>query len=109
MDTSAAIEILREICADYAFEPLAIYKAAGKHEWPLVAQSDADLAGQLAEGGHFLPLPKEPAALANIVEVAVVDFLLDRLSGSAHELTRGTERGYPDLEMRVGQVFLRSM
>jgi hypothetical protein len=70
-----------------------------------VAQDEADLAHQLAAGDHFLPLPKEPAALANIVEVAVVDFLLDKLSGSQCELTRGTERGYPDLEMKIGGKF----
>lgn len=102
MDTSAAVDLLRSVCADYKFEPIAIYKKAGNHDWPLMARDEDDLAGQLAVGDHFLPLPKEPAALANVVEVAVVDFLLDRLSDSQYELTRGTERGYPDLEMKVG-------
>jgi Restriction endonuclease EcoRV len=101
MDTTAAITLLRQICAGYTFEPIAIYKAGGEHEWPIVAHDEADLADQLSEGDHFLPLPKEPAALANIVEVAVVDFLLHKLAMSPYQLTRGTERGYPDLEMSV--------
>lgn len=105
MDTVAAIDLLRVICADYSFEPIAIYKIAGNHDWPVVAQDEDDLAGQLAVGDHFLPLPKEPAALANIIEVAVVDFLLDKLAGSQYELTRGTERGYPDLEMKVDDKY----
>lgn len=106
MDTASAIELLRQTCAGYEFEPIAIYKKRGAHDWPLKAANEDALAAQLAAGEHFLPLPKEPAALANIVEVAVVDFLLDKLKGAAVELTRGTERGYPDLEMKVdGKYF----
>lgn len=102
MDTSGAVELLRAVCADYVFEPIAIYKAGGTHNWPLVAGDEDQLAAVLADGGHFLPLPKEPAALANVVEVAVVDFLIERLAGRSVELVRGTERGYPDIEMSVG-------
>jgi hypothetical protein len=70
-----------------------------------VADDEKDLAAKLAAGDHFLPLPKEPAALANVIEVAVVDFVLDQLTDSAVELTRGTERGYPDLEMKVEESY----
>jgi hypothetical protein len=45
-------------------------------------------------------LPKESAALANVIEVALVDFLLDRvtsLNGATGR--RGEERSYPDLEV----------
>jgi hypothetical protein len=105
MDIAAAVALLRDVCGGYAFEPVAIYKAGGEHDWPFVAADECDLARKLAEGDHFLPLPKEPAALANIVEVAVVDFVLDRLSDMDVELTRGTERGYPDLEMKAGGNF----
>jgi len=101
MNTAEVIQLLRQTCAGYKFEPLAIYKAGGTHAWPLVAKNEADLADQLAGGDHFLPLPREPAALANIVEVAVVDFLLDQL-GNTVTLTRGRERVYPDLELEVG-------
>lgn len=103
MDTASAIELLRQTCASYQFEPIAIYKKHGSHDWPLNAADEEELAAKLAAGDHFLPLPKEPAALANIVEVAVVDFLLEKLEGSPIELTRGTERGYPDLEMKAGR------
>lgn len=48
----------------------------------------------------MLPLPKEPAALANILEVSILNFLEARIGqvpGAA--IRRGTERGYPDLEI----------
>jgi hypothetical protein len=102
MNTAQAIELLRQTCVSYEFEPIAIYKRRGAHEWPLIAADEDSLAVKLAAGDHFLPLPKEPAALANIIEVAVVDFVLDRLANTSVDLTRGTERGYPDLEMKVG-------
>jgi hypothetical protein len=105
LDTATAVRLLRDACADYSFEPIAIYKAHGQHEWPLVATNDAELAEKLSAGDHFLPLPREPAALANIVEVAVVDFLLERLSDSGVTLVRGTERGYPDIELEVDGRF----
>ena len=55
---------------------------------------------KLESGGHFLPLPKEPAALANVLEVSLVDFLLKRIE-ALNDVTaqRGTERGYPDIEI----------
>ena len=104
MDTKSVIALLRRTCANFTFEPIAIYKEHGKHAWPLTANDPADLAKKLADGDHFLPLPKEPAALANIVEVAVVDFLLDQL-GSQITCVRGTERGYPDIELEIGGRF----
>lgn len=105
MDTNEVVGLLRKTCASYAFEPVAIYKMNGEHAWPLTASDPEELAAKLAAGDHFLPLPKEPAALANVVEVAVVDFLIDRLAASAVEMTRGTERGYPDIELKVGDSF----
>lgn len=105
MNTADAVKLLKKVCAGYEFAPLAIYKADGNHAWPFVANNEAELATKLAEGDHFLPLPKEPAALANIVEVAVVDHVIEQLASSDVELTRGTERGYPDLEMKVGDSY----
>jgi hypothetical protein len=59
-----------------------------------------DLERQLRAGGHILPLPKESAALANVLEVSVVDFLLDRVGKiDGAVAVRGHERGYPDLEL----------
>lgn len=96
---------LREQCREYVFSLLGVLQAKGHHEWPLVAEHEEDLARQLVEGGHILPLPKEPASLANVLEVSIVDFLLvriDELEGAT--ATRGTERGYPDLEVS-GEAF----
>lgn len=98
-------EWLIEQCAEYKFEPLGLFNAAGEHEWPLVANSAEELAQQLADGGHLLPLPKESAALANVLEVSIVDFLMELLE-DVQDATgaRGTERGYPDLEV-AGDTF----
>lgn len=91
---------LRTACADYEHDVLALYRKHGTAAWPLRAADEADLASQLNAGGHFLPLPKEPAALANILEVAIVDFLLDRIKRLPRAgAQRGTERGYPDIEI----------
>lgn len=80
--------------------PRAVYQAGLRPAWPLVAKSDEDLERQLIERGSFVPLPKEPAALANVIEVSIIDFLFARMQ---HEpgvkLARGTERAYPDLEL----------
>jgi hypothetical protein len=65
-----------------------------------VAANEDELTRQLADGGHLLPLPKEPAALANVLEVSIVDSMLrhlDEVAGA--RARRGTERGYPDIEV----------
>lgn len=99
------LEWLREVCGEFVFDVVAVYRRAGDHAWPLVGGDADDLERKLAEGGHLLPLPKEPAALANVVEVAIVDFLLDRVSDvRGGEARRGTERGYPDIELG-GEAF----
>jgi Restriction endonuclease EcoRV len=91
---------LREQCPDFVFRPQGVYVADGTHDWPLVAPDSASLTSQLEEGGHLYSLPKESAALANVIEVALVDFLLERLD-SVDEAAgrRGEERSYPDLEV----------
>jgi hypothetical protein len=56
-------------------------------------------------GGHLLPLPKEPASLANILEVSIIDFIvsaIEQIDSAGYQ--RGTERGYPDLELN-GEYF----
>lgn len=80
--------------------PRAVFQAGLRPVWPLVADSEERLESELSERGHFVPLPKEPAALANVIEVSVVDFLFTRLQDEPGvELNRGTERGYPDIEL----------
>jgi hypothetical protein len=99
------IDWLRRICADYKVEPIAVYRAGGKHPWPLKAKNEVDLRDQLDKGGHFLPLPKEPASLANVLEVAIVDYILRHLGDiPGCEGRRGSERGYPDIEIS-GEAF----
>lgn len=92
---------LRETVERYELDLVAVFRKQGTHaSWPLSAKTPDELQEKLAAGGHFLPLPKEPAALANILEVSLVDFLLEeaeKLPGVTAQ--RGTERGYPDLEI----------
>lgn len=94
------LEWLRATCAEFEFDVVAVYRRGGEHRLPLVGVDPDDLERKLADGGHLLPLPKEPAALANVLEVAIVDFVLDRVAGlEGTTARRGTERGYPDIEI----------
>lgn len=91
---------LRKQCSEYRYNLGGVFRLEGDLTWPVRAASPEDLEALLRAGGHILPLPKEPAALANVLEVSIVDFLLGRvaeLKGAVAE--RGTERGYPDLEL----------
>ncbi len=96
---------LRQQCADFVFRPEGVYVADGAHDWPLLANDAQDLTAQLDAGGHLASLPKESAALANVIEVALVDFLLERVEALPDtEAQRGQERSYPDLELS-GEAF----
>lgn len=91
---------LRAACEEYRFDVAALYQSHGHHRWPLHASNADDLTRQLEAGGHFLPLPKEPAALANVLEVSIVRFLVERATADENvSVEVGTERGYPDLEL----------
>ena len=70
---------LRGACARYQLEPIAVYRAGNTPKFPLTAKNEEDLQAKLQAGGHFLPLPKEPAALANVLEVSLSEFLLQEL------------------------------
>lgn len=101
----ALLAWLARACAAYQLEPIAVFRAGGRHEWPLIAEDEHDLRAKLEAGGHFLPLPQEPASLANVIEVSLVDFLIHTLRDKpGAEVQRGTERGYPDLEI-AGPAF----
>jgi len=96
---------LREACERYAFDLRGVFRRTGDHRWPLTAADEGDLESQLTLGGHLLPLPKEPAALANVLEVSIVDYLLARLAQvPGADGRRGTERGYPDVEIAGSAV-----
>lgn len=95
------LEWLRQQCDKYTFDARGVFQRSGPNSrWPLRARDADDLERILAECGHLLPLPQEPAALANILEVSIVNFLSERLEGvDGAAVTRGTERGYPDMEI----------
>jgi hypothetical protein len=97
---------LRDALTRYKLDLVAVFRKNGTSpSWPLHATGPDDLASKLTAGGHFVPLPKEPAALANILEVSLVDFLLEEVHKTPDaEARRGTERGYPDLELS-GEAF----
>lgn len=96
---------LRQRCAEFVFRPEGVYVSDGDHEWPLVAEDAGELTQQLEDGGHLVSLPKESAALANVIEVALVDFLVELINGiEGGEVRRGQERSYPDLEIS-GEAF----
>jgi hypothetical protein len=98
--SSGLLSWLRATLAAYVLEPVAIYRPGVSQQFPITAENEAELQGKLESGGHFLSLPKEPAALANILEVAIVDFLVRAIGATANAtITRGTERGYPDVEI----------
>jgi Restriction endonuclease EcoRV len=96
-----AMTWLRNTVAKYDLDLVAVLRKQGVNpSWPLKAKDPDDLVAQLAAGGHLIPLPKEPAALANVLEVSLVDFILAEAQATrgVHAI-RGTERGYPDIEL----------
>jgi Restriction endonuclease EcoRV len=95
---------LREQCQSYVYDLRGIFRVASGTQWPLIAANAPELEARMRE--HLLPLPKEPAALANVLEVSIVDFLLDRVASTNGVLTatRGGERFYPDLEITGPKV-----
>lgn len=101
------IDWLRQECEGFAFSPAGVLQTDGCQDWPLLANDIADLVVKLDSGGFLSPLPSESAALANVIEVAVVDHLvkqIDALAEAGHDVraTRGAPRGYPDLEVEGG-------
>jgi hypothetical protein len=97
---------LRKQLSSYELDLVAIFRKHGTSQsWPLWARDADDLEAKLVAGGHFVALPKEPAALANILEVSLIDFLLGAVRQTpGANAQRGTERGYPDLELS-GRTF----
>lgn len=92
---------LQEQCAEYTFNVGGVFqRESAKAWWPFTADGPTDLQERLTRGGHLLPLPSEPAALANVMEVSIVNFLILRVQAmEGVQASRGTERGYPDLEI----------
>lgn len=95
------LEWLRQQCQEYQYDLRGVLRSGGSGEWPLTAVDAEELEAKLVVGGHLLPLPQEPAALANVLEVSILTFLLERIHATGGALTarRGGERFYPDLEI----------
>jgi hypothetical protein len=69
------------------------------------ANTASELRQRLTDTGHLLPLPSEPAALANVMEIELRKHLLEAaLLTDGAEASEGTERSYPDLEFS-GEAF----
>ena len=66
---------------------VGVFREDVLHDWPLAAGSAAELRTVLTDSGHLLPLPSEPAALANVMEIELRKHLLE-----AALLTDGRER-----------------
>jgi hypothetical protein len=102
-ERDALLAWLDQTCQRYVLEPVAVYRPGRRTVFPLTAIDEGSLQTQLSEGGHFLPLPKEPAALANVLEVSIFEFLEAELAKLAGIVTRrGDERSYPDIEVSGG-------
>ncbi len=92
--TEQLLEWLRDELNGFAFDVVATYRRSGDEgpTWPLTAHDADDLETQLVDRGHLLPRPKEPAALAHVLEVAIVDHLVE-VTGSLSDVEgRGAAR-----------------
>jgi hypothetical protein len=93
------VKWLREQTEDWKPSIVGVFRERAPHEWPITASSAQDLRRELTEMGHLLPLPSEPAALANVMEIELREHLSHSLESIADaEVSEGTERSFPDLE-----------
>lgn len=92
---------LRRQCQEYRYDLRGVLRSGGTGEWPLTAVDGEELEAKLVAGGHLLPLPQEPAALAKVLEASILTFLFERAHATGGELAArgGGERRYPDLEI----------
>ena len=79
---------------------MGVFQLSGRNErWPVHAENATELRDTLTDRGHLLPLPTEPAALANLLEIELTTHLgaaIPRTDGA--EIRVGTQRSFPDLE-----------
>lgn len=105
MTASSPLKIwLRECLEEFRFEIAGVARLSSTETWPVTFRDAVELRDWLSETGQLQPLPAEPAALANILEQALADFIETRcIAGGVATLNRGTDRGYPDLEVSSPQ------
>lgn len=101
--TSPLLEWLREQTAGWKPSIVGVFREDAPHDWPITASSAEELRVQLTTHGHLLPLPSEPAALANVMEIELRQHLYEAVAEVPDaSVTEGTERSYPDLEFSGG-------
>lgn len=97
--SSPLLDWLRGHTAVWTPSIVGVFREDALHDWPLSANSASELRQELTEAGHLLPLPSEPAALANVMEIELRRHLIEAaLLTPGAEAAEGTERSYPDLE-----------
>src|SRR5437899_2313778 len=97
--SSPLLHWLREQLGGWKPSIVGVFREDALHEWPLSANSPAELRQLLTATGHLLPLPSEPAALANVMEIELRKHLLEAATlTEGVDAGEGTERSYPDLE-----------
>jgi hypothetical protein len=102
---SELLDWIREQTQDWRPSIVGVFRQDADHDWPVVASSSEELKDRLTDLGHLLPLPSEPAALANVMEIELRQHLMEATSRTpGATIAEGTERSYPDLEFS-GQAF----
>ncbi len=101
------LEWLRATTSTWTPEALGLLVRTPAAEGPYRADSLDELVAELDRREALIALPTEPAALANVVEGAMLTHLHDALDGldaDGHDVARQTagERHYPDLEVSGG-------
>jgi len=103
--TSTLLDWLRTTIDDWQPSIVGVFRERAEHSWPISADSPEELRKLLMDTGHLLPLPTEPASLANVMELELRETLVDAIAPiDGAEVTQGTERSYPDLEFH-GEYF----
>lgn len=98
---SELLRWLRKHTSGWTPSIVGVFREKALHDWPITANSASDLREQLTAVGHLLPLPSEPAALANVMEIELRQHLIEAAALTAGvDVAEGTERAYPDLEFR---------
>src|SRR5205823_1420997 len=96
---SPLLSWLREQTEAWTPSIVGVFREDALHDWPLSAQNAAELRERLTTTGHLLPLPSEPAALANVMEIELRQHLVEAAALTPKAgVAEGTERSYPDLE-----------
>jgi hypothetical protein len=98
-DSTVLLDWLRAVTTGWKPSAVGIFRADAPYNWPLHAAGATELQEQLTLSGHLLPLPSEPAALANVMEMELRQHIHQAAAALEEvEVADGTERSYPDIE-----------